>query len=216
MVSAIQRKGFTLIEIIAVVAVVALLAAVILPAVFTQILKGRVSRITSETEVLRKATLEYFGDVELWPLDPAGGVDNAINQLINNPVGVKTWKGPYLDSPPRRNPGGRYVDYYGGCLMLDDTDAGDGDDSNADRNANTIPLDRYVYFGDVPAKEANILDTMIDGESSPGLGTPLTGNVVQFSTPGPDPCSGKMRGGDWTSDPGNTPETLLFIFSEGT
>ncbi len=213
----VRKRGFTLIEIIAGIAIIIILAAVVFPAVFHQIVKGRVSRLISEAEVLRKASLEYFGDVESWPRDPAGGTDNSINQLLNNPVGMPNWKGPYLDKPPRST-GGRYVDSFGGCLMLNDTDVGDGDDSEPDRNGNGNVRDRFVYFGDLPAREANLMDVTIDGETAPNIGDPSTGVVIQINNTGSgtDPCSGKIQGTDWRTDPSTTPETALYIFSEGT
>jgi len=213
------KKGFTLIELIAVVAIIAILAAVILPQVFGQIRKGRVSRNLSEAEDLRKGTLEYFADVGAWPVDPADGTDNAIQQLLSNPLGALNWKGPYMDKAPRRNATPRYVDQYGGCFMLNDIDSGGGDDSDPDRNGDGITRDRFVYFGAVPAREANETDIAVDGESAAGQGTPTTGAVIQLNTVN-DPCStaddGDPGGTDWRTDPADTPSTMIHIFSSGT
>ncbi|MFN4182495.1 MAG: prepilin-type N-terminal cleavage/methylation domain-containing protein [bacterium] len=191
------RKGLTLIELIAVFAIVALLVAVVVPITFGQVRKGRVSRIISEAETLRAASLKYFSDHNAWPQDTV--TDGAILVLIQqspNPLSP-SWRGPYLDRTPRRRAGdNRFSNAYGGLLMLNDVDDGFGDDATADYNSNGITPDRFCYEGQVPLLDASLLDQSVDGVIDLN-----TGAIVWYS------------GGDWSASSEGTAD-LLFIIAE--
>jgi prepilin-type N-terminal cleavage/methylation domain-containing protein len=184
------RKGFTLIEIIAVVAIIALLMAVFLPAVFSQIRRGRVARLISESESLRRASLTYFTERGHWPR--SNQVDGAIDELLTQ---ISFLRGPYLDKAPRkRTPDNRYANLYEGLLMLNDLDDGKGDDSGPDRNSNQTSPDHYIYNGAVPVADASEVDDAIDGSQST-----TTGAVVLYT------------GDDWTTSSEGSAEILIII-----
>ncbi|MHA2612235.1 MAG: hypothetical protein V2G33_07640 [bacterium JZ-2024 1] len=191
------RRGLTLMELIAVFALISLLMAVILPITFGQIRKGRVSRIISEVEAIRTASLKYFSDHNAWPYDTV--TDGAILALIyapSSPVSP-SWRGPYLDRTPRRRAGdNRFSNAYGGLFMLNDVDDGFGDDATADYNANGIAPDRFCYEGLVPLLDAALLDQTVDGVIDVKLGA-----IVWYA------------GGDWSSSSEGTAD-LLFIIEE--
>ncbi len=215
-----RNKGFTLIELIAVVAIIAILAAVILPNVFNQIRKARVSRMASVAEDLRRAALMYFSDVGAWPTCPSAtcSADGAIDQLLTNPAGVSNWRGPYLDKAPRERADGRYANQYDGCLMLNDVDDGNGDDAGTgDRNSNGVDPDRFVYFGEVPAAEANDLDEVIDGGNGSATGAIIGDNTGAGADTDYD-CDGTDDDPDDWDDAtvgADDPVTVMFIINEG-
>ena len=67
------ESGFTLIEMIGVLAVVAILAALILPKVFDVIAESRVNALAASVKTYETAVAKYYGDLgSLLPLDAAG------------------------------------------------------------------------------------------------------------------------------------------------
>jgi prepilin-type N-terminal cleavage/methylation domain-containing protein len=102
-----KRRGFTLPEVIVTITLIAALAAVVVPAVASQLKKGDPSRVASDAQAVRGAIEQFLSDVRRYP--------NSIGQLTNQ---IKTsekpltgtfsgnltyltgdstrWKGPYL------------------------------------------------------------------------------------------------------------------------
>ena len=60
-------KGFTLIEMVVVVAIIALLAGVITPLVFNMLDEGNEAATRQEMSHLRDALMRYYNDVNAWP-----------------------------------------------------------------------------------------------------------------------------------------------------
>ncbi|MGH8103394.1 MAG: prepilin-type N-terminal cleavage/methylation domain-containing protein [bacterium] len=156
-------SGFTLIELIGAVAIISILAAIIVPNVFSQIRKSRVSRVLSTTEDVRRSTLAFYADNDRWPAEPV--TDGAMLALLIDPgASFPKWRGPYLNKAPKvRAVDNRFADLYNGFLMVNDLDDGAGDDSGPDENGNGLMPDRFVYYGLVPAGDAAILDSVVDG-----------------------------------------------------
>ncbi|MGH8103398.1 MAG: prepilin-type N-terminal cleavage/methylation domain-containing protein [bacterium] len=215
-----NSKGFTLIELIAVVAIIAILAAVILPNVFGQIRKARVARNLSEADDLRNGALQFFADVGIWPARAAGTTNGAIDKLLTNATPVQaTWRGPYMDKAPRTG-SGFYNSQYGGCMFMNDLGEGSGDDDAiaggtfGDKNGNGVDTDRYVLLGNVPAREANDTDVVVDGVTGIAAGAVIAGPDNRGGTP----CNtGAGTGtGDWAADAGDLTEAVIIIINEGT
>ncbi|MBI5361977.1 MAG: prepilin-type N-terminal cleavage/methylation domain-containing protein [Planctomycetes bacterium] len=81
------RSGFTLLEIVVVVAIIAMLAGAAVP-LASKMLQSQARKATkSEVEALGDAALEYFRDT--------GAVPGSVAALLANP-GVTGWAGPYL------------------------------------------------------------------------------------------------------------------------
>jgi prepilin-type N-terminal cleavage/methylation domain-containing protein len=97
-----QRAGMTLIEILIVMTILATLAAVLYPAVATQIRKGQATALADQLTNLREAISNYQENVAQYP--------TVLTQLTNQPLGGETdlcgvalsvpernaWRGPYL------------------------------------------------------------------------------------------------------------------------
>ncbi len=98
-----SRHGFTLAEILVVLAIVAVLAAVLVPAVLGQLRKGDVSRIATDLDAARVGIETFVADVHRYPSQLAhlttaitsGGTD--INGDTYPPGLAARWKGPYLN-----------------------------------------------------------------------------------------------------------------------
>ncbi len=76
----IGKKGYTLLEVAAVVAVTSTLAAVAMPSVMGKIQEGRVAKATQDVHVIRTAILSFLKDTAVPPFYPSGTV------LLASPV----------------------------------------------------------------------------------------------------------------------------------
>jgi len=76
-----SKDGFTLVEVVVVVAVVALLAAIMVPLIAKPIDDAKAARAANETQVIAAALGNFFKDVGHWPTMNAGGVYNSITTL---------------------------------------------------------------------------------------------------------------------------------------
>jgi len=115
-----EEKGFTLIELIVVVAIIAILGAVVTPNILKAIENSRVVAVVADSNVIKNAALAFRADTGSWPeSSEAVSGDNGENKggdpgFISSEVAG--WDGPYLDRWPEKNPyGGAYMLYiYGG------------------------------------------------------------------------------------------------------
>jgi prepilin-type N-terminal cleavage/methylation domain-containing protein len=80
------RRGFTLGEVLVTVALIAVLAAVVIPAVGSQITKGDQGRLSSDLLSMRSAIEQYISDVRRYP--------NSVGQLIVRPAAATSTSGP--------------------------------------------------------------------------------------------------------------------------
>jgi type IV pilus assembly protein PilA len=70
------EKGFTLVELLIVIAILGIIAAVIIPNVGTFMTMGTVSAANSEAENVQTAALAYYADVGVWPQNTASTSGN--------------------------------------------------------------------------------------------------------------------------------------------
>ena len=91
-----NRKGFTLIELMVVIAIIIILAAIAIPNYINMTRMAQVSRASSDAAVLGTALECYRTDHGLYPLT---GVAPAGIVVLGTaaPVGYNGGKGPYID-----------------------------------------------------------------------------------------------------------------------
>jgi prepilin-type N-terminal cleavage/methylation domain-containing protein len=87
------EKGFTLLELLIVIAIVGVLAAVIIPNLGTFMGMGTVTAANSEAESVKTAALAYYADAQVWPDDTSS----------EKTIDDKTYK---------------FIDYYAGELKV--------------------------------------------------------------------------------------------------
>ncbi|MGZ0190292.1 MAG: type II secretion system major pseudopilin GspG [Alphaproteobacteria bacterium] len=103
-----SQKGFTLIEIMVVVAVIALLSAMIGPTLFNKVQQAEETRVAQDIRAIESALKFYRLDNYRYPTQGQG-----VNALINVPIGaVDRWNGPYLESMPLDPWGQTYIYAY--------------------------------------------------------------------------------------------------------
>ncbi len=101
-----EEKGFTLVELITVVAIIAILGAVVTPNILKAIDGSRVVAAVSDVKIIKSAALAYYADTGQWPQSPASASSSDPGFLANPDPGIDGWNGPYLESWPPKNPWG--------------------------------------------------------------------------------------------------------------
>ena len=97
-----RQSGFTLMEMIGVMAVIAILAAVATPKIFDAIEDAQVSAYVGEANQLKTAAARYFKDTGQWPRHIPTHADSQYHNLMvndadGNGAPILGWDGPYLD-----------------------------------------------------------------------------------------------------------------------
>ncbi len=77
-----EKRGFTLIEVIIAVALVAIMAVAIAPPLVQNIRNGKVTRAQSDTQAIGTAILSFYKDVGEWPTAAANG--GYLARLVGN------------------------------------------------------------------------------------------------------------------------------------
>lgn len=116
------RGGFTLPEVLVTIAIVATLAAVLLPALNSQLTKGEASRASNDLLAVQTAINTFVSDVRRYP-DSLSHLTTAIttarkdiNANLYPTKLVARWKGPYLAEELVDN---KMVTGFGGEIQAD-------------------------------------------------------------------------------------------------
>ena len=96
------QKGFTLMEMIGVMAVIAILAAVATPRIFEAIEDAKVSSFLAEANMVKLAVAQYYKDTGRWPRHIPTNTNTRYHNLMKNDANgsgaaIPGWNGPYLD-----------------------------------------------------------------------------------------------------------------------
>jgi general secretion pathway protein G len=129
-----KQSGFTLIEVMIVIAIMGLMIAAIAPDLFRNVEKAEKTRVASDIRQVESALKFYRLDNYRYPTQSQG-----LDVLVSAPSGsgAAKWNGPYLEQLPKdpwqkpyryANPGthGKNVEVF--TLGLDDVCGGDGSD----------------------------------------------------------------------------------------
>ncbi len=99
-----KQKGFTLIEMVVVLAVVAILAAILVPVISKNITDANISRAQNETQVIAAAISSFYKDLGRWPTSDGTSGNPDVHYLIYS-QGADTaqgadneWNQAHLDS----------------------------------------------------------------------------------------------------------------------
>ncbi len=101
-----RAKGFTLLELLVVVAIIGLLAGFVAPRYFSQVGKSEVGIAKAQIDALEKALDQYRLDVGRYPSNELG-----LSALVERPAGEPKWNGPYLKKSVPLDPWGKAYAY---------------------------------------------------------------------------------------------------------
>jgi general secretion pathway protein G len=101
-----RRQGFTMLELLVVLAIIALLAAFVGPKYFAQIGKSKGQIARAQIDLFDKAVVQYRIDVGSYPTQEQGLV-----ALVAPPKGEGLWRGPYLKKAVPLDPWERAYSY---------------------------------------------------------------------------------------------------------
>lgn len=102
-------RGFTLLELLVVVAIIGLLAAYVGPRYFSQMSKSERSVARAQIEAFSRALSAFRLDVGRFPSD-----DEGLDALLVRPADATQWNGPYLEKKVPNDPWGRPYRYRAG------------------------------------------------------------------------------------------------------
>ncbi len=91
-----MKRGFSLIELLIVVAIIVILVAILSPFFFGLTEKARIAREIMEIRTLKEAVMMYYNDTGRLP-EAEGGY--MFSYLLED-KGVPGWRGPYLNKLP--------------------------------------------------------------------------------------------------------------------
>ncbi|HEY9101003.1 type II secretion system major pseudopilin GspG [Chitinimonas sp.] len=97
-----RSAGFTLLELLVVVAIIGLLAAYVGPRYFSQIGKSEQTVARAQVEAFSKALDAYRVDVGSYPATELG-----LTALVTRPADLAKWNGPYMPKTIPLDPWGR-------------------------------------------------------------------------------------------------------------
>lgn len=173
-----RTPGFTLAEILIALALIALLAAVLLPTVAGQILKGDAGRVMQDMDAVRGGIEQFLADVHRYPgkysnLSTAVSAADTSHKDINGnayTAGLALkWSGPYvtkdtMSATVETGFGGRIINLFV-------------------KDANTNGVDYVtVRIAGISSQDFFKIDEQVDGATADTAGAKITG-LLRFKAP---------------------------------
>jgi general secretion pathway protein G len=101
-----QARGFTLLELLVVVAIIGVLVGYVAPRYFSQVGKSEVTAVRAQIDGFEKALDTYRLDTGHYPTTEQG-----LNALVARPPSEPKWNGPYLRKAVPLDPWGNPYRY---------------------------------------------------------------------------------------------------------
>lgn len=176
-----HQKGFTLMEMIGVVAVIAILASMATPMIFEAIRNAKVAAFVEDVNVVRTAVARYYEDTGDFPYHRNNVTTDGERMLISNNTSspVSGWDGPYIEKELVNpfSPGSEVrVNDYTGTAWQFDLD-GDG---TVDTNGVAV-----IYITTVNDTNARKISDIFDGDGDVVTGDgawDAAGRVKRYGT----------------------------------
>ena len=93
-----KNQGFTLMEMIGVMAVIAILASVSTPAIIEAIRNAKITSFVEDVNTIRSSVASFYKDTGNFPLHVPTSTNASQHQLMKNTATpMSGWDGPYLE-----------------------------------------------------------------------------------------------------------------------
>lgn len=156
-----RQRGFTLVEVVIVVAVLALLAGVVVPMFGTVSRDAKITRITQLYDQMRNSVQRHYADTSALAIEYSGATGATNHRLSMNP-GTVGWKGPYIDHPINvsDNPFGGYCELH--QSMTNVNGLGPGFDLDGDGTNEMVNAGQMLCLSNVPLADAQEINAKLD------------------------------------------------------
>lgn len=173
------QKGFTLMEMIGVIAVIAILASMATPMIFEAIRNARISAQAEGINALRTAVAQYYSDTGEFPVhNPASTAAGARRLMADHSsTPIAGWNGPYIEKELENHIGTSQI------YLSNQTSASYQFDLDGDGTVDTSDVSVLRLDG-VSDAEAEKLSDILDGDAG-GSGSAAwnaAGRVKRFGT----------------------------------
>lgn len=97
------RRGFTLVELLLVLVILALIAGLVLPGIIGKAESAKAKAASSSISRISMSVETFYLDT--------GNTPSSLEELVNEPAGVKGWNGPYIKNSLLNDPWGQPYQY---------------------------------------------------------------------------------------------------------
>ena len=157
-----KQRGFTLMEMIGVMAVIAILVSVATPMIFDAIRNAKVTAFVEDVNMIKGAVAQYYEDTGDFPTHIPSDNRDRNKRLMKNDSSrpVSGWDGPYLEKD-LGNPftEGAYA------AVLTSTNANYQFDLDGDGTADTTSV-AFIRIDQVTDEEAKAISDIFDNDGS--------------------------------------------------
>jgi prepilin-type N-terminal cleavage/methylation domain-containing protein len=174
MLMRVDRRGLTLLELLAVLTILAALAAVLYPTVAVQLRKGQTAALADQLNSLRSAIANYRDNMTRYPKvltnltqQPVAGTQDACTNVIPNGL-LNNWRGPYL------------AQNIVGNIVVGDATVQNTTARNPFNAAGPALL--LITVNDVPLNSATDLEAQYDGNANFATGSIVYNSGTQVLT----------------------------------
>lgn len=168
-------RGFTLIELVAVIVVLSVLMGVAIPRYLDHAQRASATRIAADLKTLSNASLSYKRDTGYWPADGAPGLFTSLSRYLSQDTMLMATGGTPLGRDT-------IYDYTGPPMKAEDGTGWDG------AMVSLVTMQGGVWMHrDWTSREASIIDRadaiFDDGSPSTGVAQRWTGSFTRLLNP---------------------------------